>query len=125
MIRSALVRRLAQKRVADRTQAELIVDVVFACFTQAMLRGEQIDIRGLGTFRVRSYKGYKGRNPKTGEQIEVRPKRLPHFKPAKELLSKINLLFAKRGSSAQPPHPGLATQAAKTDRASVRTNVTQ
>jgi integration host factor subunit beta len=57
-----------------------------------MKKGDRIEIRGLGSFNVREYKAYKGRNPKTGENIDVRPKRLPFFKVGKDLKVMVNFL---------------------------------
>ena len=70
-------------------RAEFVVDAVFACMEQSMRRGERVEIRGFGTFQVRSYKGYAGRNPKTGEAIQVAPKRLPFFKVSKNLAAQV------------------------------------
>jgi hypothetical protein len=61
-----------------------------ACKGFTLRRGEHIEIRGFGTFQVRSYKGYTGRNPSTGEIVEVAPKRLPFFKASKNLVASIN-----------------------------------
>ena len=55
------------------------------------IRGERIEIRGLGSFKVKSYDGYKGRNPKTGEMIDVARKKLPFFKVGKELIERVDL----------------------------------
>ena len=68
-----------------RVQAERVVDAVFDSMKRALLLGEGIEIRGFGSFQVREYKGYAGHNPKTGEDVEVRAKRLPHFKPGAPL----------------------------------------
>jgi len=57
---------------------------------QSLREDERIEIRGFGTFQVRSYKGYKGRNPKTGTHVEVAPKRLPFFKVSKNLAAEVN-----------------------------------
>ncbi len=55
-----------------------------------MIRGEKIAIRGFGTFQVRSYRAYKGRNPRSGQVVAVKPKRLPHFKVSTELATRVN-----------------------------------
>lgn len=90
MIRSGLVRRLSERRKIGVAEADLIVSAIFGTLASALGRGERVDIRGLGTFSMRRYRGYGGRNPKTGEAIKVRPKRLPHFKPSSALLARIN-----------------------------------
>jgi len=80
MTRSGLAERVAKRAKTSALQAETLVETIFDCIKSAFLRGERVEVRGLGTFRVRSYKGYQGRNPKTGEVVVVEPKRLPVFK---------------------------------------------
>jgi integration host factor subunit beta len=89
MTKSDLVDRLAQDKKLTLQQAELIVDAVFASMEQSLRRGERVELRGFGTFQTRSYKGYVGRNPKTGETIQVAPKRTPFFKVSKSLAASI------------------------------------
>ena len=90
MTKADLVERLAEKKKMARHHAELVVDAILATMEQSLRRGERIEIRGFGTFQVRSYKGYKGRNPKTGEVVKVGPKRLPFFKVSKSLAASID-----------------------------------
>jgi integration host factor subunit beta len=90
MIRSSLIQLIGKKNEIEMLRAELVVETIFDCLKSALQRGERIEIRGLGSFHVRRYKGYKGRNPKTGEAIQVRPKLLPYFKPSKAFSGKIN-----------------------------------
>ncbi len=59
--------------------------------TQALIKGDRVEIRGVGSFKVKAYKGYTGRNPKTGVKSEVKPKRLPVFKVAKELRERVDI----------------------------------
>lgn len=66
-------------------KADEIVDMVFGTMAKALSRGERIEIRGFGSFTVKQYEGYTGRNPKSGEKITVGSKRLPFFKTGKEL----------------------------------------
>jgi integration host factor subunit beta len=68
----------------------LLVDVVFDCMEQSMSRGEKIEIRGFGSFTVRQYRAYDGRNPRTGATVHVRPKRLAFFKVGRELRARVN-----------------------------------
>jgi integration host factor subunit beta len=89
MTKSELVERLLKKGAWGRGQAEGVVEAIFECLEKALRQGERIEIRGLGTFQVRSYKGYEGRNPKTGTPVHVSPKRLPFFKGSKNLVAKI------------------------------------
>ena len=90
MIRSGLVQLIGKKNKIEMLRAELVVEVIFDSLKSALQRGERVEIRGLGSFHVRSYKGYKGRNPKTGESIQVKAKLLPYFKPSKVFSGKIN-----------------------------------
>jgi integration host factor subunit beta len=90
MTKADLIQRLADKTKMSVQRAELLVDSIFACMEMSLHRGERIEIRGFGTFQVRSYKGYEGRNPKTGDAVQVAPKRLPFFKASQNLAAKIN-----------------------------------
>ena len=68
-----------------------IVDKFFETMSDALLSGNRIEIRGFGSFEVRKYDGYSGRNPKTGEEKAVLPKKLPFFKVGKDFKEKVNL----------------------------------
>lgn len=85
MNRSELIEHLAIKRDISNRRAEEIVNLIFSSMTEAMIEGDRIEIRGLGSFVIKSYETYTGRNPKTGDPITVRPKKLPFFKVGKEL----------------------------------------
>jgi integration host factor subunit beta len=73
-------------------QAADVIKLIFNGFTDTMKKGDRIEIRGFGSFIVREYKAYKGRNPKTGKNIDVRPKKLPFFKVGKDLKGMVNFL---------------------------------
>lgn len=90
MTKAALVEEVA--RVADLTKkhSEIIVDTVFKSIIDALHRGEKIELRGFGSFRLRRREPRKGRNPKTGDRVDVPSKRVPYFKPGKELKELIN-----------------------------------
>ena len=90
MTKADLIAVLADKLKLPWARAELLVDVVFDCMDQSIRRGEKIEIRGFGTFQVRNYRAYRGRNPRTGQVVAVRPKRLPHFKVGRELAGRIS-----------------------------------
>jgi integration host factor subunit beta len=79
-------------RVSDLTKkhSEVIVDTVFKTIVEALHRGEKIELRGFGSFRLRRRQPRKGRNPKTGDKVDVPPKKVPYFKPGKELKDLIN-----------------------------------
>ena len=90
MTKAALVEEVA--RVADLTKkhSEVIVDTVFRSIITALRRGEKIELRGFGSFRLRHREPRKGRNPKTGDRVDVPPKKVPYFKPGKDLKELIN-----------------------------------
>ena len=78
------------KRGVTQKQAELTIETIFESMKDALCKGENIEIRGLGAFHVKHYEGYQGRNPKTGEVIPVRPKRGILFRTGKELRDRVN-----------------------------------
>ncbi len=75
MLKSDLINILVTKRQLTQKQAEQTVDTIFDSMKDALCKGDNIEIRGLGAFHVKDYQGYNGRNPKTGEVIPVKPKR--------------------------------------------------
>ena len=85
MNKSDLIVALAEKKNLTEKKAAEIVDLMFKGFINELKKGGRIEIRGFGSFTVRKYKAYKGRNPKTGKTVEVKPKRLPFFKVGREL----------------------------------------
>jgi len=91
MNKSDLVEALSEDEDLTKTKAEEVVNLVFSEITDALVVGERVEIRGLGSFKVKSYDGYKGRNPKTGKQIKVKPKKLPFFKCGKELKERVDI----------------------------------
>lgn len=90
MNKSDLVKNLAKRTDLPMRKAEEIVDMVFKTMTDALVEGDRIEIRGFGSFVVKEYKGYTGRNPKTGQKITVSSKYLPFFKTGKELKERVN-----------------------------------
>ena len=89
MTKSQLIETLAAREGITVKAAEEVVGVVFDSIAGALARGNRVEIRGLGSFKVKNYDGYDGRNPKSGEKIEVRPKKLPFFKVGKELKARL------------------------------------
>jgi integration host factor subunit beta len=79
-------------RVAElpRKESETIVETIFESIIEALQKGDKIEIRGFGSFRTRQRRGRIGRNPKTGEKVEVPAKKIPFFKPSKELKDFVN-----------------------------------
>ena len=90
MLKSDLINILVVKRGVTQKQAESTIETIFDSMKDALCRGENIEIRGLGAFHVKHYDGYQGRNPKTGEVIPVRPKRGILFRTGKELRDRVN-----------------------------------
>jgi len=90
MLKSDLINILVSKRGIIQKQAEATVETIFEAMKDALCRGENIEIRGLGAFHVKHYEGYQGRNPKTGQVIPVKPKRGLLFRTGKELRDRVN-----------------------------------
>ncbi len=90
MTKSDLIDRIAEKLKLPRGKAEEVVNMVFESMENSLKQGERIEIRGFGSFEIRNYKAYEGRNPRTGNPVEVQPKRLPFFKVGKELKERVN-----------------------------------
>jgi integration host factor subunit beta len=91
MNKAELITKVSEKANVTQKVAKVIVDTLFDGMKESLEKGERIEIRGFGSFVVRSYGGYKGRNPKTGEIVEVPPKKLPFFKVGKELKEMVNI----------------------------------
>lgn len=90
MKRSELEKDLATKFNLQIEQSEQIIDAIINHMTEVLQDEDRIEIRGFGSFFTKGYKPYSGRNPRTGEIVDVPPKRLPHFRPSKELIQKLN-----------------------------------
>ena len=91
MNKSKLIETLAQAENMPLRKAEEVVNTIFGEMENALINGERVEIRGLGSFKVKEYDGYKGRNPKTGQVIDVTPKKLPFFKVGKELKERVDV----------------------------------
>lgn len=90
MTKSEMIEALGSKLQISKGRADAVVSCVFDAMTHALEQGEGIEIRGFGTFTVRRYESYQGRNPRTGEPVKVGEKRLPFFKVGKELREYVN-----------------------------------
>ena len=90
MTKAELVDEIAQKADLTRKHSEVFVDAVFSSIVEALQGGDKIELRGFGSFRVRHRASRTGRNPKTGEGVLVPAKKVPYFKPGKELRELIN-----------------------------------
>lgn len=90
MNKSQLIEAIAKAEGFTIKKAEMVVNTLFENMTEALVENERIEIRGFGSFKVKNYEGYQGRNPKTGEIIEVNEKKLPFFKVGKELKERVD-----------------------------------
>jgi len=90
MNKSELIEALAQEINIPLRESDSITNMVLDSMAQTLADGDSIEIRGFGSFVVREYGSYQGRNPKTGEKIKVTPKKLPFFKVGKELRERVN-----------------------------------
>jgi integration host factor subunit beta len=90
MTKADLVEEVVSKAALPRKESEAIVETIFESIIGALQGGDRIEIRGFGSFRTRQRRGRTGRNPKTGAKVEVPPKRIPFFKPSKELKDHVN-----------------------------------
>jgi len=90
MNKSELIEAVAAKANVTKKRAEDVVNLIFDSMKDAIVKGDRIEIRGLGSFVVKEYGAYVGRNPRTGESIEVKPKKLPFFKVGKELKERVD-----------------------------------
>jgi integration host factor subunit beta len=99
MTKSDLIDVLCEVQKMPKGRAELLVNVIFETMEASLRRGERIEIRGFGSFEIREYRAYEGRNPRTGSAVAVRPKRLPFFKVGKELKERVNA-GARRAAKA-------------------------
>ncbi len=85
MTKADLIHVITEKANLQHKQAEFVVNIVFDMMSDALKKDDRIEIRGFGSFVNRNYGSYQGRNPKTGQIVEVSPKRVPFFKVGKEL----------------------------------------
>jgi integration host factor subunit beta len=90
MTKADLVEQVAKEADMTKKDAEQLVEVVFDSIVSALNKGDKIELRGFGSFRVRERNARKGRNPKTGETVEIPAKRVAYFKPGKELKEIVN-----------------------------------
>src|SRR5271169_1450683 len=103
MTKADLVEEVTRATELPRKESESVVETIFESIIAALPADDKIEIRGFGSFRTRQRRGRTGRNPKTGAKVEVPPKKIPFFKPSKELKDHVN-----SGAPAAPaaPAPG-------------------
>ena len=90
MTKADLITIIADKLKFPWARAEFLVEEIFLSMSDSLMRGEKIEIRGFGSFTVRQYRAYDGRNPRTGAIVKVKPKRLAFFKVGKEMRERVN-----------------------------------
>jgi len=90
MTKQDLIRIISVKNDLELPDAETVVNVFFNTMIEGLKSGKRVELRGFGSFSIREYDGYMGRNPRTGEPVSVPPKRLPFFKVGKEIRDAVN-----------------------------------
>ena len=90
MNKKDLISSLAEKEGLSIAESARIVDLFFSAMADGLVNGDRVEVRGLCTFQVRTYKGYTGRNPMTGTAVAVKSKKLPFFKPGTDLKNRVN-----------------------------------
>ena len=90
MNKAQLIEALRKETGLSATKSEQVVELFFDEMSKALSRGDRVEIRGLCSFFVKEYKGYTGRNPKTGDPVQIKPKKLPFFKCGKELKDRVD-----------------------------------
>ena len=112
MNRAGLIGEISRRWQMPRVEAERVVDTMVDSMTAALTRGDKIELRGFGTFHVRSRRARNGRNPKTGVFVHIPPKRVPFFKAGRDIKSMLANLTLRRSASATSrpdvvvPEPG-------------------
>ena len=81
---------LKEQTDISKTESAGVIDLVFDSMAETLAKGDRVEVRGLCSFYVKEYKDYTGRNPKTGELVKIKPKKLPFFKAGKELRKRVN-----------------------------------
>jgi integration host factor subunit beta len=90
MNKSELIKTLSEQKGLHVDDSAEIVGAFVDSIKEALIRGDRVEIRGFGSFKIKEYRGYVGRNPKTGSVVDVTPKKLPFFRPGKELKEYLN-----------------------------------
>lgn len=103
MTKADLIEEVCAKLSATRRESETIVETIFESIVRSLRAGDKIEIRGFGSFRTRQRQARMGRNPKTGEKVAVPARRIPFFKPSKELRDGVNPKQAAQTAAPAPP----------------------
>jgi integration host factor subunit beta len=115
MTKSDLIDHLCEAEKMPKGRAELLINAIFDCMEASLRRGERIEIRGFGSFEIRNYRAYEGRNPRTGSAVSVKPKRLPFFKVGKELKERVNAAATRAAAAANGNASANATKKTGTE----------
>ncbi len=111
MTKAELVEDVARAAELTKKDAERLVEIVFESIIETLNQGEKIELRGFGSFRVRERGARRGRNPKTGDPVDIPAKRVPYFKPGKEMKELINEETSAGGSSSNATSSSAPTEA--------------
>jgi integration host factor subunit beta len=103
MTKADLIDEVSRLAELTRKDSEVIVETIFDSVVRSLRAGDKIEIRGFGSFRTRQRRPRVGRNPKTGERVEVPAKKIPFFKPSKELKDLVNETTPAAAPAAAPP----------------------
>jgi len=105
MTKADLVEEVSRVTELPRKESEVVVETIFESIIASLRNNDKIEIRGFGSFRTRQRRGRIGRNPKTGAKVDVPPKRIPYFKPSKELKDFVNSPRSAETTAAAPADP--------------------
>lgn len=108
MTKADLVEEVIRITELPRKESETVVETIFESIIKALRENDKIEIRGFGSFRTRQRRGRVGRNPKTGEKVDVPPKKIPFFKPSKELKEFVNTTDAAEPAAVPSAAPSEA-----------------
>jgi integration host factor subunit beta len=111
MTKAELIEDVSRAAELSRKESETIVETLFGSIVSSLRNGDKIEIRGFGSFRTRQRKPRIGRNPKTGARVDVPAKKIPYFKPSKELKDLVNSGAAAAAPSAPAPAPASPPEA--------------
>ena len=120
MTKADLIDEVSKLAELTRKDSEVIVETIFDSIVRSLRVGDKIEIRGFGSFRTRQRKPRVGRNPKTGERVEVPAKKIPFFKPSKELKDLVNTGGGQAPAPPAPPAPAPASSRLRRGRCLVR-----
>jgi integration host factor subunit beta len=110
MTKAELIEDVSRAVEMSRKDSEIIVETIFDAIVKSLKAGDKIEIRGFGSFRTRQRKPRIGRNPKTGTRVDVPAKKIPYFKPSKELKDLVNTSHATETAAAPPAAPPAAPE---------------